>query len=66
MSRRFQFSLKWLFVAILVVAAFFGGMAVQRRLDRPRIRIESLQSLKETMVLQDGSKWERTREQPTE
>jgi hypothetical protein len=25
MSRRFQFSLKWLFVAMMAVAAFFGG-----------------------------------------
>jgi len=33
MSRRFQFSLKWLFVAMLVVAAFFGGMSLQRRLE---------------------------------
>jgi hypothetical protein len=30
MSRRFQFSLRWLFVAMLVVAAFFGGAAWQR------------------------------------
>jgi hypothetical protein len=30
MPRRFQFSLKWLFVAMLVVAAFFGGMVAQR------------------------------------
>jgi hypothetical protein len=36
MSRRFQFSLKWLFVAMLVVAAFFGGMAVERRLEEMR------------------------------
>jgi hypothetical protein len=34
MSRRFQFSLKRLFVAMLVVAAFFGGMSVQRQLDK--------------------------------
>ena len=29
MSRRFQFSLKWLFVAIAVVAAFFAGAIAQ-------------------------------------
>ena len=28
-----QFTLRALLVAMLVVAAFFGGMAVQRRLD---------------------------------
>jgi hypothetical protein len=26
MSRRFQFSLKWLFVAMLVVATYFGAL----------------------------------------
>jgi hypothetical protein len=31
MSRRFQFSLKALLVVMLVVAAFFGGMDLQRR-----------------------------------
>ena len=31
MPRRFQFTLKWLFVAMLVVAAFFGGVFVSRR-----------------------------------
>lgn len=30
MSRRFQFSLKWLFVAMLVVGAFFGGIHFER------------------------------------
>ena len=33
MPRRFQFSLRALLVAMLVVAAFFGGMAVQRKFD---------------------------------
>ena len=30
MSRRFQFSLKWLFVAMLTVACFFGGIRLER------------------------------------
>jgi hypothetical protein len=30
MSRRFQFSLRWLFFATLVVAAFFGGIRFER------------------------------------
>lgn len=34
MQRRFQFSLRALLGAMLVVAAFVGGMAVQRQLDR--------------------------------
>jgi hypothetical protein len=32
MSRRFQFSLRALLVAMLVVAAFFGGMAIQEKI----------------------------------
>ena len=36
MSRRFQFSLKALLVAMLVVAAFFGGMEVQRKIEANR------------------------------
>jgi hypothetical protein len=31
MARPFQYSLKTIFVLILLAAAFFGGMAVQRR-----------------------------------
>lgn len=31
MRSRFQFSLKWLFVAMLVVAAFFTGASWQKR-----------------------------------
>jgi hypothetical protein len=34
MSRRFQFSLKWLFVAMLVGAAFFGGINFERERRR--------------------------------
>ena len=34
MSRRFQFSLKWLFVAMLAVACFFGGIRFERERRR--------------------------------
>lgn len=34
MHRRFQFGLRALLLAMLIAAAFFGGMAVQRQLDR--------------------------------
>ena len=34
MSRRFQFSLKWLFVAMLAVACFFGGIHFERERQR--------------------------------
>jgi hypothetical protein len=37
MSRPFQFSLKSLMVLVLVVAAFFAGVAVQRR-ETERVR----------------------------
>ena len=63
MRRRFQFSLKWMFVAMLAVATFFGGMAVQRQIDAP-ISIEQRPSLihvwrtgGETITLRDGSLW---------
>jgi hypothetical protein len=35
MPRRFQFSLKTFLVAVLIVAAFFAGMAAQRQLEKP-------------------------------
>jgi hypothetical protein len=41
MSRWFQFSLKWLFVAMLVVGAFFGGI----RFERERRRREDEKSI---------------------
>ena len=49
MTRRYQFSLKWLFVAILVVAAFFGGMVVQRESDSRKLNEQSakIRDLKE-------------------
>jgi hypothetical protein len=37
MSRRFQFSLKWLFVAMLAVACWFGGMRLERSWFHDRI-----------------------------
>jgi hypothetical protein len=63
MSRRFQFSLKTLLVAMLVVAAFFGGMVVQKRLDRPNswvIMRARMPSAPETIMLSDGTTWYRT------
>jgi hypothetical protein len=67
--RRLQFSLRVLLVAILVVAAFFGGMAMQRGFDEPkkggpgsrvvpRIPIE-------TITLRDGSHWLRIEDDAT-
>lgn len=38
MTRRFQFSLKWLFVAMLVVAAFFTGIRFERERLRAKLR----------------------------
>ena len=34
MSRRLQFSLKWVFVAMLVASAFFGGIHFERERRR--------------------------------
>jgi hypothetical protein len=40
MSRRFQFSLRALIAAMLVVAAFFGGVHFEReRVERERLRL---------------------------
>jgi Tfp pilus assembly protein PilN len=41
--RRFQFSLKTIFVLMLLVAAFFGGMAVQR-VETERVRRQALEA----------------------
>jgi hypothetical protein len=56
-----QFTLKTLLVAMLVVAAFFGGMAWQRELSRPVSRTyEDLPTGgMETIVLSDGTKLHR-------
>lgn len=48
MSRRFQFSLRWLFLAMLVVAAFFGGAAWQRRQMQLKLRRNERQMEKMT------------------
>jgi hypothetical protein len=39
MSRRFQFSLRTLFVAMLAVACFFGGIRFERELERRRQKV---------------------------
>ena len=65
MSRRFQFSLKWLFVAMLAICCFLGGMAVQKHLDTPRpTRILAIEKddkvhVTEKMTTPDGKTWER-------
>ena len=68
MTTRFQFSLRTLLVAMLVVAAFFGGLAVQRQLDKPFTVIEKNGlgwhtrihgGCQETMTLRDGTVWTR-------
>lgn len=61
MSRRFQCSLRTLLVAILVVAAFFGGMVAQQqviRLKKPACSgpiVLPLIGRCERFVLPDGS-----------
>lgn len=63
--RRPQFTLRALLTAMLVMAAFFGGMAVQRQLDKPTpIRVLGFDKggrlhVTETMTTGDGTKWER-------
>ena len=58
-----QFNLKMLLVAMLVVAAFFGGMSVQRRLDEPvmgtmpMIGGNGLTHTHTFLELPDGSRW---------
>ena len=66
MPRRFQFSLRALLVAMLVVGAFFAGMALQKRFDKPRSHSKisvggsgKMRVISETMVLRDGSRWDR-------
>src|ERR1700680_4604175 len=52
-----QFTLRALMVAVLVVAAFFGGMAAQHKIDRQPV-------YHETMTFRDGSNWVRVADQP--
>jgi hypothetical protein len=66
-----QFTLRTLLVAMLVVGAFLGGMALQSRLDAPvmttgqiidpseRTQIQSIQ-------LRDETRWYRSVKEPTE
>lgn len=58
-----QFTPRSLLVAMLVVAAFFGGMAAQTQLDRPSItRVQpcfNSPAIVETMVTSDGKEWKR-------
>lgn len=71
MNRRFQFSLRGLFVAMLVAAAFFGGMSVQKQLDKPVSHRkvtwggdDKIIGQSETMVLRDGTVWHRGFDKP--
>jgi hypothetical protein len=59
-----QFSLKTLLWLMLVVAAFLGGMVLQRKLDEPvYISKPTKQSLRlivpEVIELRDGTRWYR-------
>lgn len=66
MPKRFQFSLKTLLFAVIVVSAFLGGMALQKKLDDPRrlVPLIANQAIGETysvvVRLRDGSVWSRT------
>lgn len=67
--RRPQFTLQALLAAILVAAAFFGGMAAQRRLNRPQVpAVVNLPLLGpcERIVLQNGTVDWRPIRQPLE
>jgi hypothetical protein len=59
MRRRFQFSLKMLLVAMLVAAAFFGGMTIQRQIAESKqhsgVRVYPLLGPCEKIVLPDGT-----------
>jgi hypothetical protein len=62
MSRRFQFSLRDLLWLVFVIAGFLGGMAVQRRLDKPLERTRRPIGVRgdaevEEMTLRDGTVW---------
>lgn len=65
MRPRLQFSLRFLPVAVLAVACFLGGMALQRRLDEP-VWIQRSTNRKpsslymERIQLRAGSVWYRT------
>ena len=59
-------TLRALLVAMLVVAAFFGGMAWQRQLDKPVSRStvrfprpDEPDQYGEVMLMRDGTEWHR-------
>jgi hypothetical protein len=59
-----QFSLKSLLWLMAVVAAFLGGIAVHKHLDRPVMATVLYHGRpaigpRETMILRDGSQWMR-------
>jgi hypothetical protein len=58
--RRPQFSLKTMLWLVLLVAGFFGGMALQRQLDRPHTYTVGFPAGSfEAMKLPDGTVWIR-------
>jgi hypothetical protein len=68
-----QFSLKSLLWLMAVVAALFGGMAIQRQLDKPSFRLtqghnwgDGTIHWTEKMVTRDGTTWERSWFEPHE
>ena len=66
-----QFTLRALLVLLLAAACFFGGMAMQRKLDTP-VLVRRTQgvvhykkwgfrpSVTETIRLHDGTEWKRS------
>jgi hypothetical protein len=67
MSRRFQFSLKALLVAMLAICCFLGGMVVQKQLDEPEwiskghpaSEMSTDESALQIIRLPDGTEWQR-------
>jgi hypothetical protein len=61
--RRPQFSIKTMLWLMAVVAAFMGGMAMQRKFDEPVWRGSSVipgnLGRIETLVMPDGTSWSR-------
>jgi hypothetical protein len=70
--RWFQFSLKSIFVLMLVGAAFFGGMAVKQRqmeeAERARVEAEmqAINYADELAIFQAIPQWEQYDEEPPE
>jgi hypothetical protein len=66
MSRRFQFSLKWLFVAMLAVACFFGGIRFERERrrqeDEAALSGRLLPYLEQEQTFPPGTKWARDKQ----